>query len=163
MPCEIDRFMAKVVPVTESGCWLWIGAYQGAGYGHFGIGSQTDGTRKTVLAHRYAYEHFVGQIPEGMFLCHKCDVRCCVNPAHIFVGTNRDNIQDAHNKGRYPVGRKFTSGDIREMHLASRRGETQRTIAARFSADQSYVSQVLRGIRRGSHPQDRDALAALDD
>ncbi len=87
-----QRFWEKV---DKSGdCWVWTAAKRGNGYGAFKI------DRKMHQAHRLAYEYTFGKIPEGLFACHKCDNRICVNPHHIFLGTNSDNMKDAWNKGR---------------------------------------------------------------
>lgn len=82
------------IPVTESGCWLWERSRQKSGYGDFKLHG------KHHYAHRASYEAFVGPIPEGMQVCHRCDVRSCVRPSHLFVGTNNDNIADSMRKGR---------------------------------------------------------------
>src|SRR5262245_58279388 len=79
-----------------SGCWLWDGSYSGGGYGTFYVG----GRLKQMPAHRFSYEVHKGPIPEGLFVCHHCDVRECVNPDHLFVGTQSDNIQDMLIKKR---------------------------------------------------------------
>lgn len=92
----IERFIARVEPEPNSGCWLWVGRVDGAGYGAFSIG---DG--KQTGAHRFSYLVFVGAIPDGMLICHKCDQASCVNPDHLFVGSNRDNLIDCVNKGRH--------------------------------------------------------------
>lgn len=81
--------------VTESGCWLFTGGIEKDGYGQM-----TDNVR----AHRAFYEHFVGRVPTGLQVLHKCDVRCCVNPAHLFLGTTRDNTEDAVKKHRTAYG-----------------------------------------------------------
>lgn len=95
-----ERFF-KHVSKTDT-CWLWMGAKRGGGYGEFRIGSYKDGTRKMVVAHRFSWELHNGAIPKEMQVCHNCDVRNCVNPDHLFLGTQVDNMQDMHSKGRHP-------------------------------------------------------------
>jgi hypothetical protein len=89
----VARFFAKV-QITDH-CWLWTGAcHQIGGYGFFSAGD------KQVLAHRFSYEHHRGPIPDGLHVCHSCDVPPCVNPQHLWLGTRSDNMQDAAQKGR---------------------------------------------------------------
>lgn len=87
------RFHAKYTPVPESGCWLWEGALAGK----YGVIVQ-DG--KNLSAHRYSWELHNGDIPNGLWVLHKCDTPSCVNPDHLFLGTAKDNMQDALRKGR---------------------------------------------------------------
>jgi hypothetical protein len=87
----IYRVLAKVT-ITESGCWEFKGANYGGGYGMLRIGSRKDGTRRTKGAHRISYEHFVGEITEGLVIDHLCRNPPCVNPDHLEAVTERENI-----------------------------------------------------------------------
>ena len=88
-----ERFHKLWRPATND-CWEWVGAIHKSGYGVFGV------DRKAVPAHRASYQLFVGDIPDGMCICHTCDNRKCVNPDHLWVGTQTENIEDRHTKGR---------------------------------------------------------------
>lgn len=94
-----QRLMRHIEYNESSGCWEWFGSKRN-GYGRMIIGSRTDGTRKSVSAHRISYELTYGEIPIGMEVCHKCDNPSCVNPSHLFIGTHQDNIDDRERKGR---------------------------------------------------------------
>jgi hypothetical protein len=87
-----ERFFQKVVK-TET-CWFWSGAYNSRGYGSFSY------NQKRISAHKYSYQSFVGEIPDGMYVCHSCDNKKCVNPQHLWLGTPKDNTQDMIAKGR---------------------------------------------------------------
>lgn len=108
----IDRFLSKVSPVPFCGCWLWLGAIQAdTGYGRFGMPGNT-----VDYAHRASWRIFIGNIPAGLHICHDCDVRSCVNPAHLFAGTQTDNMRDASAKGRIvlPVA-SYASSDVHQV------------------------------------------------
>lgn len=101
-------FEDKYIPDPNSGCWLWNGLTNTDGYGRVKIKG------KTELAHRHAWFLKNGPIPPGLCALHKCDVPACVNPEHIFLGTNKDNNQDCVKKGRNSRGEKhgdFTRGE----------------------------------------------------
>lgn len=88
------KFWSFIDGRTPSECWLWIGPRSGHGYGSFAFSG------KQVMAHRFAYELAHGAIPPGKLVCHRCDIHLCCNPAHLFLGTHKDNSQDAVRKGR---------------------------------------------------------------
>ena len=91
------------------GCWIWIGSTYKNGYGK--VWSRVD--RRHVLAHRAAWEEAFGEIPPGRMILHQCDVRACVNPAHLHLGTQAENMADMATKKRSMKGRSWTTVDGR--------------------------------------------------
>jgi len=90
----LQRFNKKYKINKENGCWEWQAYRNKKGYGTFDIGE------KGTLSHRVSYKLFIGYLEQNMLVCHKCDNPCCVNPFHLFKGTNRDNFEDSLKKGR---------------------------------------------------------------
>jgi hypothetical protein len=93
-PLHGAAFHGKYIPEPNSGCWLWLGAITNHGYGVL------KEAQKQWPAHRYAWTLTYGPIPEGLQVLHRCDVRCCVNPSHLFLGAHADNMTDMVVKGR---------------------------------------------------------------
>jgi hypothetical protein len=87
---DIARFMDKVMPEPNSGCWLWMGSVKPLGYGSFNLGRRP--SRRTLQAHRFSYMADKGAIPAGLQLDHKCRIRCCVNPDHLEPVTAGENV-----------------------------------------------------------------------
>lgn len=98
-PDVVDRFFNKVVALDEDqgGCWVWLGYVNQGGYAHFDIPHEASG-RKSMRAHRWAYEHFVGTVPEGLQLDHLCNVKSCSNPDHLEAVTASENQRRIHRR-----------------------------------------------------------------
>lgn len=122
-----ERFFAKVMqPAYGSACWTWIGGKDNHNYGVFQVA-----VGDIDRAHRAAWRLFRGEIPDGLWVLHKCDSPSCVNPDHLFIGTNADNVADKMRKGRHAEGNK--------THC--KRGHS-------LAADNVYSVQSPRGTRR---------------
>lgn len=146
-----DRFMDKVDFIPYHSCNEWNSAIR-SGYGVI----KENG--KLLSAHRVSYELFNGDIPEGMYVCHSCDNRLCVNPNHLWLGTHSENMKDAYSKGRVvipknkhefkngniPINRKLTFSDaetIRSLYKLS--GLTQLMIAERYNVSRTVINDIV--------------------
>lgn len=150
-----ERFWSK----TErgaNGCILWTGVtVKSAGREDFRYGRFTTGGKK-ILAHRYAYMISRGPIPRGFLVCHSCDTPRCVNPDHLFIGTQRDNVMDAARKGRMSTPRtglnrpprKVSKLGLIEIRAAVARGQTTTSLAKMYGVSAGWVSRAARGIYR---------------
>lgn len=136
-----ERLASKSTVDARSGCILWTGAVAKGGYGNIGYGGRTH------AAHRLAWELKNGPIPAGMSVCHRCDVRACINTDHMFLGTAADNSKDRVTKGRQARGEthpqaKLTSDDVR---MIRQRPAAHRTMATELGVNRATVLDVLKG------------------
>ena len=145
-----QRFWPKVA--KTSGCWLWTASVDKDGYGQLG----SDGNRasRTMLkAHRVSWELANGPIGGGLAVLHRCDNPPCVNPDHLFLGTNQDNIDDMNRKRRNVFHRrnpslKLSNGQVDAIRTRRSNGERLSSIAEDFGVTQGTVSRIANGLRR---------------
>jgi hypothetical protein len=152
----IDRVMGRVNIDRETGCWNWTGSTNSAGYGVIGIGSRVDKSCKIVTVHRLVWQHEKGSIPESFCVCHHCDNRKCVNPEHLFLGTNQDNVDDKERKNRsnHPVGSRcaksiFTNSDVENIVRLFSIGKSNVDIASLYRCHYHAIWNIRHGIRWG--------------
>jgi hypothetical protein len=140
-----ERFNAKYVPEPNSGCWLWLGALMPNGYGRFEM------HRFDEYAHRASWILHRGAITDGLYVLHKCDIPSCVNPDHLFLGTQQDNLDDCRMKGRTRRGAqvwnaKLDDDKVRAIRKLLSLGVSQQAIADKFGVHQIKISHIARGI-----------------
>ncbi len=133
-----ERFEAKYIPEPFSGCWLWTAACSLDGYGRFWYAG------KYRTAHSASFLLHGGIIPEGYDVCHTCDVVSCVNPAHLWVGTRRDNVQDAVKKNRFAKGELSGNSKLTRSQVIAIRNsrEPQRAIAKKLRVSQHAIWSI---------------------
>lgn len=141
--------IAKKINIDKNNCWIWDGNPRVNGY------CRTTYKRKSWYIHRLSYAAFVGDIPDGLDVCHTCDIRACCNPSHLFVGTRKDNMQDAKRKGRVARGfknpqTKLSDNDKKEILLKAKEGVAYTKIAKKYKVSPTSINRITldNGIRR---------------
>ena len=131
----------ELIPFTD--CHIWIGGLNKKGYGYFHFHGKSD------WAHRVAYILFIGTIPDGMLVCHTCDVPACVNPKHLFIGTPKDNSQDMVDKNRQTSGSLNPQAKLSESHIIEIREKYENGLASQpflaneYGVDVSSINKIV--------------------
>lgn len=150
MTKTLPKRFSKKINFTDS-CWLWSATKNDKGYGQY----YADG--RLMYAHRFSWTLFNGQIPNGLNVLHKCDVPNCVNPKHLFLGTQKDNTKDMFDKGRQNIvtgenngQSKLTDSQIREIREIYRPGKSgvgseysQRGLAKKYGVSVSRICEIV--------------------
>lgn len=148
-PSLEERFWAKVEKTDT--CWLWLASHKGSKwglpYGRFGV--QRDGRTRIVPAHRMAWALANGEPPEHLMVCHRCDIPSCVNPSHLFLGTQADNMRDMAAKGRNPRGEShwravLTEDAVRCVLAAKGNGAKVSTLATEYGVAPATIRKIVR-------------------
>jgi hypothetical protein len=168
-----ERFLKKVIPEPNSGCWLWIGGSFKSGYGTVYVGGGRSAPRYEQ-AHRLSWKLFRGPIPAGdhhgtTCVCHSCDNPACVNPDHLFLGSHADNMRDMAEKGRVVSCRgdqhwsrfkpesvtrgsthplhKLTEDDVVAIREAHASGQVKQIdLARQYGVSAVLISRVIRRL-----------------
>lgn len=138
----MGSFHSKYEVNESNGCWEWTASNARGGYGQF-MTSKIDG-RKWYRAHRFSYEVHKGQIPEGFVVAHTCDNPKCVNPDHLFICTQTENIADREDKGRGNWNVRHDSDYLQSEILSST--ESDSTLAKRLNCSRAHVWKIKNNL-----------------
>lgn len=135
----LERFERMYTPEPMSGCWLWLGAPTN----EMGYGQINDGNR-LQKAHRVSWILHCGEIPDGLWVLHKCDNPACVNPQHLFLGDLQANVDDMHKKGRAPVGERQPNAILSDAAVREIRSDERgpRALAKVYGVSHQKISQI---------------------
>ena len=141
---QFQQLIKSMVDIKPDGCWKWNGSINAMGYARIRI------NKKYLGVNRLSYSVFKGDIPGGIFVCHSCDHPYCVNPEHLFLGTQTDNMRDCRRKDRCALA-KLTSSQVEEVKAILKHKSTLRLtlrqIGAAFGVTASAVHHIGSGIR----------------
>lgn len=144
-----ERFLQNISVNSSNGCWEWTAGREKTGYGFFTVRS------RKFRAHRFSYEMHKGEIPEGLLVCHSCDNPSCVNPDHLWVGTQKDNMEDKVRKGRSSFGElngaaKYSAHQVRfirrTISIYGRKYGLNKKLGSRLNIKPCYIGEIARGL-----------------
>lgn len=142
-----EAFWARVDKAGPDDCWLWKGHVEHRGYGV--LGRRSSGTH-TLLAHRISWKIHFGEIPDGLCVCHRCDVKTCMNPRHYFLGTIAENNLDNVSKERHVKGERVGSAKLTADQVGQIRHEygsgfsNQSALSKKFGVAFQTISRIVR-------------------
>lgn len=148
--CPVERvvnFLAKVA-YAPSGCWEWTASREEFGYGQFSLKKG-----RSINAHYASYTMFIGPVPKGLFVLHSCDNPPCVCPAHLFLGTQGDNMADKVKKHRQAQNErhgmvKLSNDQVLEIRDRAAKGEVKAHLAKEFSVSATHISRIVQQATR---------------
>ena len=148
---DVERFWSKVDKNGSNGCWIWKAGDNGDGYGKFYIHVESGYPQR--YAHHVSWVLAYGDIPDGLWVLHKCDTPACIRPEHLFLGTQTDNMQDAAQKGRVKGGKrgegagsnKLKEYEVLEIREMMKNGVPQNEIARRYSVSPTTILYIKCG------------------
>lgn len=158
----ISRCIKKfflLIEIQKNGCWFWKGCKTPEEYGYFY--SLSPRTKKRIkLAHRFSFELFNGEIKDGYFVCHKCDIPSCVNPDHLFQGSQKDNMKDKVSKGRQVMGEKMHNCKLNWdlVHLFRKeysQGISCTNLSKKYGFHESTIADVVKNRSWKGNKNDR--------
>ena len=140
-----ERFLKKIHFSGPNSCWYWTAAKDRDGYGQFRLNGRME------QAHRVAYQLWVGPIPEGLVVRHKCDNPICVHPTHLELGTQADNVRDRDERGRRAAthgvengNSKLTDDDVQDIRARyAEGGVSLRALAKEYGVNFTHVSRIV--------------------
>ena len=133
--------LSKSYTINANGCWIWAGAISSAKYGNIRFRGRQQG------AHRVFFQLYKGEIPEGLFVLHKCDVKSCVNPDHLFLGNAFDNMRDAGAKRRLRWGSKHPKSKLTPAQVRSIRASSEgpKALGLKYGVSTTAICYILSG------------------
>lgn len=141
----IERFESQISKTNNNGCWLWTGEIAGHGGGILRMGGQI------LSAYRLSYEIYKGEIPRDICVCHTCDVRACINPDHLWLGTHAENMADAARKNRMHPGEQSAQSKllneqvINIINFYKTGNYSQQQLGEMFGVEHSIISGIITG------------------